>query len=80
MRNHPRPLVKGVGGEKQNNGSNTAWLRNLAAPVNDAAAWDRLTARLVLEQARNGTLDIAILEALLLAYRGKAFARLGLEP
>ena len=38
-----------------------------AAPVNDATAWQSLTAQLVMARAGAGTLDPAIVAALLMA-------------
>ena len=65
MQNHPRPGQGNAGGEKQHNG-NTLLYRRSAACVN-AAAWESLTTQIVMEQARNGTLDPEIVAALLLA-------------
>ena len=64
MRNHRRPLVKGAGGEEeQQNGSRSGY-RPLAGWSIDAAAWDSLTAQRVMAHARASP---AIVEALLLA-------------
>ena len=70
MANHPRPGMDAGGERSWIYGSNARSFLRPAASVN--ADFKRLTAQLVLEQARAGTLDIGILEALLLA--------VGLEP
>ena len=67
-----RPGLRNRGGERQNNGSNPASYIRFAVPSKDAAAWDSLTAQLVMARARAGTLDPGTVAALLLAA--------GLEP